>query len=613
MSLRRKLRPSSAFLCSLILAFALLFGVASAQAQIRTVLVSPVPGNPTASGTALQTALAGISSPSSTNRWLLKLEPGIYDVGSTPLQMRSWVDIEGSGIGVTTITGSVPVSSTFDATVFGADNAELRLLTVEATANTASSAIAMGNYSASPRIYRVKFSTTAGTAWGVRNSSSATLIEECDIAVTSTGSGDAYGVIYRNFPTDLGAVRRSRINVSGSANNYGVFLANTLAIEEIRDSRLDVTGGVNARGLYTDSNGWSTSGDILRIKNTEINAAGGSTASYGIDFSVPLVLEITESKVWGTGSPATYGIWQSAFANEQVILQGSWVIGFTQTVSTNNPATITGTVLQGGAVTPANTAGLSQEFDVMGHGDVGVGTGAPTEKLHVFENENTNSILMVENPNTGASAAGVLRARSDTAVASLISHGSGRTISRFGQTLGGWSELLQFSGNGLILGTFSNKPLILGTNSTDRFHITGTGSVGVGTSTPSSLFHVNGGDIRVSGGSFIDDGVTLNAPDYVFEPDYSLRSLDELREFIDREKHLPNIPSAAEIKANGLKLGQFQMLLLEKVEELTLYTLDQDEEIRKLRAEKAELETQIAERLSVLERAVGVQAGGSPQ
>lgn len=615
MSLRKSLRPSPAWLHFFVLGLSLLFGAETARAQIRTVLVSPVPGNPVASGTALQAALAGIASPSATNRWLLKIEPGIYDVGSTSLQMRSWVDIEGSGIGVTTIRGSV--ADPYSATIHGANDAELRLLTVEAS-DISTTAIAMANYEASPRIYRVRFSTTGNeaTAWGVRNVNSATLIEECEITVTSNSV--AYGLVFRDdlglLPTGRTSILGSRILVSGARDNYGVYMANAQLVKEIFDSRIDVIGGETNRGLYAVKDVLPWNGEeSLQIRNTEILSSGGSSISYGIDlqFFTWIALDIKGSKIWGTGSPITYGIRQNGEA--PVTLQGSWVIGFTQTISSVNPASIASTVLQGGPVTPQNTNGLTQGFDVLGHGDAGIGTTAPTEKLHVFENENANSILMIENPNLGTSAASVLRTRADIATANLIAHGSGRTITRFGQPLGGWSELLQTLGNGLILGTASATPLILGTNSTNRLHITGTGSVGIGTSAPSSRFHVNGGDIRVTGGSFIDDGVTLNAPDYVFEPGYSLRSLDELREFIAREKHLPNIPSAAEIKANGLKLGQFQMLLLEKVEELTLYTLDQEEELRSLRAKNAELEKQLGERLSSLERALGLSDTGSPQ
>ncbi len=139
------------------------------------------------------------------------------------------------------------------------------------------------------------------------------------------------------------------------------------------------------------------------------------------------------------------------------------------------------------------------------------------------------------------------------------------------------------------LNSVGSKPIVILTNSAERARVTSAGDIGVGTSAPASKLHVSGGDIRVSGGSFIDDGVTLNAPDYVFEPGYALTPLPELKAFIARERHLPDVPSAAEIKVNGLKLGQFQMLLLEKVEELTLYAIAQEEEIQRLRARNAEL------------------------
>lgn len=129
------------------------------------------------------------------------------------------------------------------------------------------------------------------------------------------------------------------------------------------------------------------------------------------------------------------------------------------------------------------------------------------------------------------------------------------------------------------------------------------GSVGIGTQTPSSKLHVNGGDIRVSGGSFIDDGTTLNVPDFVFEPDYQLMPLDELRDFVSREKHLPNVPSADDVKKDGLNLSQVQMRLLEKLEELTLYTLKQDEQVKALQSENVKLHA----RLQALEQATAAE------
>ena len=98
------------------------------------------------------------------------------------------------------------------------------------------------------------------------------------------------------------------------------------------------------------------------------------------------------------------------------------------------------------------------------------------------------------------------------------------------------------------------------------------------------------GDVRISNGNFIDDGSQLSVPDYVFEEDYPLMPLDELATFIEQEKHLPGVPSETEIRRDGLNLSEFHMHLLEKVEELTLYTLAQQEQIDALEARLAALE-----------------------
>ena len=78
-------------------------------------------------------------------------------------------------------------------------------------------------------------------------------------------------------------------------------------------------------------------------------------------------------------------------------------------------------------------------------------------------------------------------------------------------------------------------------------------------------------------------------PDYVFNADYSLMPLDLLREYISENHHLPEVPSESEVMEEGIELGNMQSILLKKIEELTLYTLQLQEEVKTLQAEIDEL------------------------
>ena len=73
-----------------------------------------------------------------------------------------------------------------------------------------------------------------------------------------------------------------------------------------------------------------------------------------------------------------------------------------------------------------------------------------------------------------------------------------------------------------------------------------------------------------------------NIPDYVFKPDYKLMSFADLRQYINTNQHLPNVPSAADYEENGVDLGEMNRVLLEKTEELTLYILQLEERLNKL-------------------------------
>lgn len=70
--------------------------------------------------------------------------------------------------------------------------------------------------------------------------------------------------------------------------------------------------------------------------------------------------------------------------------------------------------------------------------------------------------------------------------------------------------------------------------------------------------------------------------DYVFAKDYKLKTLEDVERHIQDKGHLPNIPSANDVEKNGINLGEMDAKLLEKIEELTLYVIEQDKQIKKL-------------------------------
>jgi len=116
----------------------------------------------------------------------------------------------------------------------------------------------------------------------------------------------------------------------------------------------------------------------------------------------------------------------------------------------------------------------------------------------------------------------------------------------------------------------------------------------VGSTTPQSVLTITpDGKLQVK-------GVNLNVPDFVFEDDYPLMPLNELKSFIDENGHLPGIAPAHEVREEGLDLAGSQMGLLQKVEELTLYTLQQQDQIQQQKERIAYLEAQ-QDRITQLE------------
>lgn len=115
------------------------------------------------------------------------------------------------------------------------------------------------------------------------------------------------------------------------------------------------------------------------------------------------------------------------------------------------------------------------------------------------------------------------------------------------------------------------------------------GKIGIGTSQPDELLTVKG---KIHAQEVIVDLEGAVAPDYVFEKyykgesllneNYSFLPLNELEIYLKKNNHLPGVPSAKYLEEEGMQLKQFNLILLEKIEELTLYTLQQQKQIETL-------------------------------
>lgn len=222
-------------------------------------------------------------------------------------------------------------------------------------------------------------------------------------------------------------------------------------------------------------------------------------------------------------------------------------------------------------------------------GNIGIGTANPSVKLEILESGSLGS-------NTD-----VLNIIKKTGTAFTINTQVGLNLSL---KQGGNSPITfaairagEDTGTGQIKGalSFLTQNYSDGFKLEEKMRIKSNGNVGIGTANPSEKLTVKGkilcGEVEVVMASTIP-------ADYVFQKyytgasvlkaDYVMPSLEEVEAFTKANHHLPDVPSAATIKEEGLQLKEMTTLLLQKVEELTLYTIEQEKRIKTLEAKLVE-------------------------
>lgn len=152
-------------------------------------------------------------------------------------------------------------------------------------------------------------------------------------------------------------------------------------------------------------------------------------------------------------------------------------------------------------------------------------------------------------------------------------------------------QLSGTTGDNLRMGTISGNTVgkfIVRTNGGDRMFVDGSGNVSIGTPDVAAGYRLN------VLGKIISEEIRVELksawPDYVFSNKYQLKPLEEVEAYIQRENHLPNIPSATEVEKDGLHLGAMQTKMMEKIEELTLYIIEMNKRIETLEKENKTLQ-----------------------
>ena len=225
--------------------------------------------------------------------------------------------------------------------------------------------------------------------------------------------------------------------------------------------------------------------------------------------------------------------------------------------------------------TSGSYTGTSYDIYIKNGGNVGIGTSSPTTKFDVV-----GKAVIGSANNSGASYNEGLS----------IHNSTGENTSLFLWQHGIASGKIGFISNDnklRIVNTFTDG----GLNNSASIILDATGNVGIGTTNPGEYKLAVAGKIHAT-------EIQVDAlpwPDFVFTPTYNLRTLTEIEAFVKQNQHLPDVPSQAQVASEGISLGEMNAILLQKIEELTLYVIEQERKIEKVEDENAELKTMKAE------------------
>jgi hypothetical protein len=205
-------------------------------------------------------------------------------------------------------------------------------------------------------------------------------------------------------------------------------------------------------------------------------------------------------------------------------------------------------------------------MNMNANGNVGIGIAIPNAKLHVNNGDNSYGTILA---NANESAFSLYTKTLSTSTVNTESFRLGLKYNT-DENNGFISFYRGSSTNGGFLG-FS-------TNGVESMRLDKYGRLGIGTNAPDEMLTINGKihaqEVRID----LQSPMT-KVPDYVFANDYKLKTLNEVETYIKANSHLPEIPSAKEMAQNGMLVSEMNLSLLKKIEELTLYAIEQQKKL----------------------------------
>lgn len=247
-----------------------------------------------------------------------------------------------------------------------------------------------------------------------------------------------------------------------------------------------------------------------------------------------------------------------------------------------------------GTLNAANADNSLERLRIKNNGNVGLGTSYPEGKLHIA-GQFSGGIHQDGADRPGVGISGIYpQVVLMSGNSGNTNHGSTVMLGSYDAGASGahrhWSIGTAGQGSTFLDIGYNENDLnphagIRNFNGSTIMTLLNNGKVGIGTLNPQEKLSVKG-TVLATKVKISPLTNTVDWPDYVFMSGYKLRALEDVEIYINKHKHLPDIPSASKVGKEGLDLAETQAALLKKIEELTLYVIDLHKKIEKLKAKK---------------------------